>query len=506
MGLILVWTRVRYYIKMRTAFPIRLIIAAALVLLMATLLVVVLAATNLAFEVYDQLRDTSHWLALGALVLLLCSTIVAGILIWRLLTPSPTKTETILSAPEENQLRADIERYTETGIETQAAVTELEQLEQRRSTGKVYLALYGEISHGKTSLIRALIPAATPDVDIRGGTTRVVTHYTWQLPSGDRLVIADVPGFNQAGETHQEAAREEALRAHLVIYLCDGDLTRDQWGQLEELFSYGKPIIVAINKKDRYSAQDLASIDSRIRERLKMDSPVVAVQTGGREEIVRVLPDGREEYVDRERPADIDALVVALQNELIEQGEVLSQLRDKSVFLLAAAKLEGALIQYRQKTADDLVERYTRRAVIGGLAAFAPGSDLIIQGALAVAMSRALCNLYEVPFRKVDLDRLLNAAAGSLGKPAPLLLAVAGNALKAFPGMGTLAGGLAHAVAYGLLFQSLGLALVKTLSTQGKLDPKLALRTFEEKLGEDLAARAKRLAVIALKEQRRKTG
>jgi hypothetical protein len=62
---------------------------------------------------------------------------------------------------------------------------------------------------------------------------------------------------------------------------------------------------------------------------------------------------------------------------------------------------------------------------------------------------------------------------------------------------------VAHAVAYGLLFQSLALALVKTLSSQGKLDPRLALRTFEEKLGEDLAARAKHLAVVALKEQRK---
>jgi hypothetical protein len=48
------------------------------------------------------------------------------------------------------------------------------------------------------------------------------------------------------------------------------------------------------------------------------------------------------------------------------------------------------------------------------------------------------------------LDRLLNAATGNLGKPAPLLLAVAENTLKAFPGMSTVAGGLVHAVTYGL--------------------------------------------------------
>ena len=46
------------------------------------------------------------------------------------------------------------------------------------------------------------------------------------------------------------------------------------------------------------------------------------------------------------------------------------------------------------------------------------------------------------------------------GKALPLSLAVAGNGLKAFPGVGTVAGGLVHAVAYGLIFDALGRSLV----------------------------------------------
>ena len=47
--------------------------------------------------------------------------------------------------------------------------------------------------------------------------------------------------------------------------------------------------------------------------------------------------------------------------------------------------------------------------------------------------------------------RILSAAAiERAGKALPLSLAVAGNGLKAFPGVGTVAGGIAHAVAYGL--------------------------------------------------------
>jgi predicted GTPase len=100
------------------------------------------------------------------------------------------------------------------------------------------------MSSGKTSLIRALAPdsqAENTPVDVRGGTTRAVARYTWQTLDGDRLIIADVPGFNEVGNRAPEIAREEAIRAHLVVYVCEGDLTRDQWNDITELQRYGNP-------------------------------------------------------------------------------------------------------------------------------------------------------------------------------------------------------------------------------------------------------------------------
>jgi len=490
---------------MRSSQPLRVVAAAAALLIMALTVIVILAASNLAFSVYEQLSARSNWLAITYVVMLVLFAATGGIIVWRLLAPTPErKSKKPLPAPDEVQLRTDIERHGHAGVAVQAAQTELRELEQRRATGQVYVALYGEISAGKTSLIRALVPDAQADVDIRGGTTRGVCHYSWQTPSGDSLLVADVPGLNLAGEKIQPEAEEEALRAHLVVYVCEGDLSRDQWSDLARLRHYGKPIIVAINKKDRYSAEDLARIRERIQDRLEDDTQVVAIQAGGREEIIRVLPNGQEQRVERERPADVEDLNIALQSRLMEQGDLLDRLRDKTMFLLTATKLEHALSEYRQKTADEIVTRYTRRAVIGGLAAFAPGADLVIQGTLAVALVRALCELYDVPVRQIDLDRLLNTITGRVGKSVPLILAVAGNALKAFPGTGTVAGGIAHAVAYGLLFQSLGRALVETLSRQGALDTQRTVQAFEEQLHENLATRAKGLVSLALAQTRKR--
>jgi hypothetical protein len=82
-----------------------------------------------------------------------------------------------------------------------------------------------------------------------------------------------------------------------------------------------------------------------------------------------------------------------------------------------------------------------------------------------------------------------------------LSLAVAGNGLKAFPGLGTVAGGLVHAVAYGLIFDALGRSLILTLSRHGELVPEVAAKDFEDGISEHIEAGARRVAKIALDEK-----
>ncbi len=86
----------------------------------------------------------------------------------------------------------------------------------------------------------------------------------------------------------------------------------------------------------------------------------------------------------------------------------------------------------------------------------------------------------------------------------PLTLAVAGNGLKAFPGAGTVAGGLVHAVAYGLIFDALGRSLVATLKTHGQLDPEAAAKEFEDGISEHIEAGVRQVARMALDQNKDK--
>jgi len=106
----------------------------------------------------------------------------------------------------------------------------------------------------------------------------------------------------------------------------------------------------------------------------------------------------------------------------------------------------------------------------------------VIQGVLATALTRELARIHGLEVRDIDLDAFLARAGGLVRTTSTLTMAVVGNALKAFPGFGTLGGGLMHAVAYGLIFDSLGRALATTFAETRRFDREASLDAFAQAL------------------------
>ncbi len=486
----------------RPSRPLRILLVALLItgLLGATAFLLYLTEGVLhTWALLGAYPAPVRWLfaaALGAIGLL------GGYLVWHLLAPPPPrpKVASPASTPSEAELEARLVQAQAAGIEVHEALAEFDRHRARRATGTLHIALFGEISTGKSSLVAALLPQAEVVVGPRGGTTREVRHYRWESPAGDALILTDLPGLNEAGGTLDEASRHEALRAHIVVYLVDGDLTREQYTALGQLQALHKPIILALNKVDLYRPEELQALRQRLEQRVSGSDRVdlVTLSSGGEEEVLKVYPDGREEWLTRQRPPRLDALARAIQWRIDSDAAALDQLRDSSVFTLIARQIDTAEQRHRQTQGESLVRRYTRRAMLGAMAAVSPGTDLLIQGYLGYKMLDELCQLHGVELRRIDGDRLIDEARGQVGKSLPLLLAVAGNALKAFPGLGTLTGGLAHAVAYGLIFDSLGKAVARTLEGRGELVPGPATRLFKETLSDDLETRTRSLARLAL--------
>ncbi|UCC14014.1 MAG: 50S ribosome-binding GTPase [Gammaproteobacteria bacterium] len=473
---------------MKFSRTVRLLLVFAIVLATIAIAGGAISVAGSLADVWDRLRDGPLPVFVGLIAFVLGVATLAGWLVWRLLFPQGRRDRKTAPPIDETTLALRVEEAREQGLDISAAETELRELARRREAGGLYLCVFGEIGAGKSSLIRALVPDADARAGVTGGTTKGITHYRWQTDGGDEVILADVPGSGlEPGD--DEAGLGEAIRAHVVVYVSEADLTRRQFDDLAALAALEKPMILVLNKTDRYSDQEANMILSRFEERLRevgadRDALVVSASAIGEGESATAQ------------------LRQALQRLIDSSPEALDVLRDRAVFHVVDERLGLAERQRRAARAGDIVRGYTRKAIIGALAAVSPGTDVLIQGYLGTAMVRELCQLYEVPARDVEISRLLDLSQSYVGRTLPILLAVAGNALKAFPGVGTIAGGVTHAVAYGLIFDALGRGLSMSLAEGGELRPAAAAQLFRESLGEDLKERTFRIAQMALEGER----
>lgn len=477
----------------------RLLLLAVIALIAAALLWLLIGVLRGGLALWQQLRDlpaAAQYVVAGALVSGVLGLAYAA---WRLLRPRKRR-PIVAEVPKRADVEARVDMLTQRSADAAALQDELAELDRRMKTNEFYVAVFGEISAGKSSLIAALAPGADVRTDVLGGTTHAVDHYPARI--GDAIVTyADVPGTHEvAGAVREQIARDEALRAHVVLYVCAGDLTRDQDVELRWLRGFGKPLLLVLNKADRFGERERAELDRELRERYRdvVDAHAL-VSAGGNENVEQRSADGRVEQSRRARSADVESLAVLLRRYASEGPAAFEHAREAAVLSSIHTRADVLAAELRGRESHTIVEKYTKRAIVGALAAVMPGSDLVIQAVLATGLIRELSKLYEVPLRDVDIDEFVGQAKMTVRTSASIVLAIVGNAAKAFPGIGTLGGGVMHAIAYGLVFDSLGRAVATTLRDHHSLDQAAAHQALRKLLTDTTGERLRRIADIALR-------
>ncbi len=545
----------------------RTLLSIAVILVFLIFLIALLFITNLSFSVWEQLLAKPLWVQWAYGIVLLFISLLAGRLIWRLLLPAkknraraakqqpaeqsidkvakrldalqkqrPRITDTkpseltAQSEPDSGPVLEPDSQLWEENVESSSELIalrkELSEFSQRREEARIYIALFGDISSGKSSLIQAMLgekqgedsdqkpngkknSVLQIDTSVLGGTTRSIDHYHWSInidgndTAEQSCILTDMPGLNEQFAELDILSTEEAVRVHLVIYLCDGDLTASQFKEVSRLLELGKPCIIAVNKSDQYTESERALILQNIRSRFshfKNPPAVVSVQAGGMREFIRQTPNGHEERVQRPIEPDIQALkeqIIAL----LKQYPVseLEGLREKALASRLNERLDEMDARFKYSQSRRLVSGYTKKAVVASLATISPGSDILVQGYLGIQMIKDLCKIYGVSATDIDANKLLELIQSRMNKTLPLLLAIAGNGLKAFPGVGTVSGGLMHAVAYGMIFDTLGKSVARTLEVTGELSAQLISDVYKEQLSENIESRTKDLIRLALR-------
>ncbi len=321
--------------------------------------------------------------------------------------------------------------------------------------GHLHLAVFGRVSTGKSSLLNALIGEDAFTVSPLHGETRHSSMQAWNEVEAGGVFLIDTPGLDEAGGEDREAmAREVAGRSDLVIFVLDSDITDTELQALRTMLAQGRPVIVALNKSDLFTADENAALLQSIRNKtdgIVAAEQIIAVAAQPRPQtIVAVADDGTESETARQRQPDVGKLRLRLWEILDAEGKTLAAL-NASLFASDLSDQVGRrILAARRELGDKLVRTYCVGKGIAVAFNPIPVADLFAAAFIDVGMVVHLSRVYDLPLSQKE--------AGSLVK-----VIVAESAAL----MGTV--WALHFVSSALKVGTAGLSTIVTAGAQGAI-------------------------------------
>ena len=357
------------------------------------------------------------------------------------MTESVDQAETLLDADLRAALEG-VERAIEQvegcdPAEREALVAELHELRdlaEKLRHERVEIAVFGEISTGKSALINALAGGEVADVSVRGGWTKDVWRIAWAGPKQESLsdsmpsalhsglVLVDTPGLNEVeGAERADMARQAAERADVVLFVTDSDLNETEYDALQEVVQFHKPVLLVVNKADLYSPEDL----ERLTESLRSDR--ITKLVGGAENVIFASAAPREiEYLIesadgstrsewRNPEPDIETVRARILEVLSDEGKALVALNASMYAADRSDRVAALRVQMRTNRADKVVWSF---AITKSLAvAMNPWAVADVAGGVAVdaAMVATLGNVYGIPVTTANARELVTSVLKAAG-------------------------------------------------------------------------------------------
>jgi len=296
---------------------------------------------------------------------------------------------------------------------------EVEAMLDKLEHGDLHLAVFGRVSVGKSALLNALIGFDAFEVGVLHGTTTRQQRLKWEVVADSGVHLIDTPGINElSGEDREKLAHEVASRADLVLFVCDGDLTQSEIDALRLLADTRRPLVLALNKADRYTKADREALLARLRQHsvglVQPENVVSAMAQPRAETLIRVDPDGGEREERRERHADVEALRARLFAILDSEGKTLAALNAA----LFAGRLADSVGERITSLRRELAERVIRNYCIAKGVAVAlnpvPVADLLAAAGLDIALVMHLSRIYGLPLSRAEAGKLLSTILAQL--------------------------------------------------------------------------------------------
>ena len=373
---------------------------------------------------------------------------------------------------------------------------EVQAMLDRLEHGHLHIAVFGRVSVGKSALLNALLGEKRFSTSPLHGETTQAERGQWQEYEDGGVFLIDTPGINEVdGEAREQLAREVAGRADLVLFVVDSDLTETETQALREIAAQHRPILLVLNKVDRYSPAEqdtlMKSITAHAKDIVDERNIVMASADPAERLIIRVDEDGNETE-EWQRPAtDIAWVKERLWDILQSEGNTLAAL-NASLFASELSDQVGErILKARRELGQKLIRKYCTAKGVAVALNPVPVADLVAAAVVDVSMIVHLSKLYALPLSKNEASDLIKTIGGQMLLLMGTIWAVhfISSALKlGSAGLTTLVtGGAQGAVAYYSTW-IVGQAAERYLAqgkSWGEGGPKLVVREILDNLDRD---------------------
>ena len=284
---------------------------------------------------------------------------------------------------------------------------------------EIHIAVFGRVSVGKSALLNGLLGRDEFSVGVLHGTTTRAEQEAWQQSEAGMLHLIDTPGIDElGGETREMTAFAAAQRVDLVMFVVEGDITETELAALKTLIDPVRPLLLVLNKSDRYTESEKSDLLDRLRQRVQdLVAPdrVLAVSAKPRARIVlRVDVSGKEVEERRVLAPDLSALTASLNALLVREGRRISALNASLMASAMTDRLGQRMIEIRADVAAKLVHTYSlTKGVAVGLNPI-PIADLLAAAGIDVALVLHLSRVYGLPLTKTEAGQLIASICAQL--------------------------------------------------------------------------------------------
>lgn len=296
----------------------------------------------------------------------------------------------------------------------------VEQLLERLENGHLDVVVLGRVSVGKSSLLNALLGRDAFRTSPLHGETTITDRRAWSTVADGQIHLCDTPGLDEiGGESRESLAHRAASMADVILFVVEGDLTRGEWAALQAATGHARPVLLVLNKADRYTADELQRLLTHLRDRTELLMPpehvLAASAVPAPRIVVEVQADGTERERVEARDPDVTAVAKRLWAVVEGQGQALVALNAGLFASRLSDEVAARITELRRDLARRVVDNYALGKGVAVGVNPVPAADLAAAAALDASLIIHLGRIYGLPVTRRESWRLLAVIITQLG-------------------------------------------------------------------------------------------